>query len=70
MFCFNPLGRGVGIGGPGEWDVHAPFILRFNPLGRGVGIGGCALILFGIIIASKFQSAWTRRRYWGKTLGD
>ena len=37
--CFNPLGRGMGLGGKN--DHRRPMIsLSFNPLGRGMGLGG------------------------------
>ena len=39
VFSFNPLGRGMGIGGKATMD--SPSRLKsFNPLGRGMGIGG------------------------------
>ena len=39
---FNPLGRGVGIGG-GWSGSYGGEKWGFNPLGRGVGIGGGVL---------------------------
>ncbi len=44
-YRFNPLGRGVGIGGRENYAKVHTFGNSFNPLGRGVGIGGFADIV-------------------------
>ena len=61
---FNPLGRGVGIGGYDMVESDMPAGIGFNPLGRGVGIGGPTAVVEEVE-EEVFQSAWTRRRYWG-----